>query len=438
MSRVENLPEDFDKKLDLNNGTQTQAVAPNTSIPESLNSQATPFPLKQDGTSNTPNPSQPGAAMPPAMASIKQHTADEVLKMMNRSPLFMTTLDETDGEGGENIELEALKALAYEGTRAEVAGNFREQGNECARAKQWTDAREFYDKAIAALKAPVKPQNPEEGPAVMEIVELDEEAEKKKEVEIEEACYINRALCHLEKKNYRSCIRDCASTLRINPRNIKAYFRSATACLALDKLDEAADACSIGLSVDPQNSALKALSQKISARKAHLEQLERARREREQRKAAEAHTLAVALKARNIRTRTTARPPSDMEDAQIKLEAPLDPSSTLSIPVLLLYPLHAQTDFVKAFRESETLAEHLAYILPVPWDEKGEYTAESVECYVETATGGLVKAGKKLPLSKILGSGKVELVDELLSVNVLPKGAAAAWIEEFKRRRRTP
>lgn len=239
-------------------------------------------------------------------------------------------------------------------------------------------------------------------------------------------------------ENYRSCIRDCASTLRINSQNIKAYFRSATACLALDKLDEAADACSIGLSLDAQNSALKTLSHKISARKTHLEQLERARREREQRKAAEAHALALALKARNIRTRTTVRPPSDMEDAQIKLEAPLDPASTLSIPVLLLYPLHAQTDFVKAFRESETLAEHLAYILPVPWDEKGEYAAESVECYVETAAGGLVKAGKKLPLLKILGTGKVELVDGLLSVNVLPKGAAAAWIEEFKRRRKMP
>lgn len=114
-------------------------------------------------------------------------------------PLFMTDLDETDGEGGENVLLEAMKALAYEGTRAEIAENFRQQGNECARAKQWTDAKEFYDKAIAALKGPQSKPDPDaEGPNVIE-VELNEAEEAKKEKVIEEACHVNRALCHLEK-----------------------------------------------------------------------------------------------------------------------------------------------------------------------------------------------------------------------------------------------
>jgi hypothetical protein len=99
--------------------------------------------------------------MPPAMAEIKKQTVEEVLADMNRMPLFMTTLDETDGEGGENPLLEAMKALAYEGTRYEVAENFRQQGNECARAKMWTDAKEFYDKAIAALKGPQRKPDPE-------------------------------------------------------------------------------------------------------------------------------------------------------------------------------------------------------------------------------------------------------------------------------------
>lgn len=140
----------------------------------------------------------PSAPLPPGMAEIKAKTADDMFKEMNRLPLFMTSLDDTDGEGGENVALEALKALAYEGTRAEVAENFRQQGNECARAKQWTDAKEFYDKAIAALRAPPHVQDPEDGPRVVE-VEVDEEAETKKEKEIEEVCYVNRALCNLEK-----------------------------------------------------------------------------------------------------------------------------------------------------------------------------------------------------------------------------------------------
>lgn len=145
---------------------------------------------------------RPSAPLPPAMAEIKSQTADQVLEQMNRVPLFMTTLDESDGSGGENIELEALKALAYEGTRAEVAENFRQQGNECAREKKWVDAREFYDKAIAALKAPRKPQDAEEPEIAIEAAEVDEEAEAVKEKEIEEACYINRALCNLEKSEF--------------------------------------------------------------------------------------------------------------------------------------------------------------------------------------------------------------------------------------------
>jgi len=137
--------------------------------------------------------------MPQVMADVKKLSVDELVKEMNRMPLFMTSLDETDGEGGENVALEALKALAYEGTRAEIAENFRQQGNECARAKQWTDAKEFYTKAIAALKGPHGTRDPDaEGPGVIE-VELDEEEEAKKEIVIEEACYVNRALCNLEK-----------------------------------------------------------------------------------------------------------------------------------------------------------------------------------------------------------------------------------------------
>lgn len=141
------------------------------------------------------------ADLPPAMAEIKSQSVDEVLAEMNRMPLFMTTLDETDGEGGENMMLEALKAIAYEGTRYEIAENFRQQGNDCARAKQWTDAKEFYDKAIAALKGPQSRPDPEadaESGKVIE-VELDEAEEAKKEKVVEEACYVNRALCNLEK-----------------------------------------------------------------------------------------------------------------------------------------------------------------------------------------------------------------------------------------------
>jgi hypothetical protein len=147
---------------------------------------------------NAPAP-QASADLPPAMAGVKSQAVDDLIKEMNRMPLFMTSLDETDGDGGENVALEALKALAYEGTRAEIAENFRQQGNDCARAKQWSDAKEFYTKAIAALKGPQTSRDPDAaGPGVVD-VEVDEQEEADKEKSIAEAVYVNRALCNLEK-----------------------------------------------------------------------------------------------------------------------------------------------------------------------------------------------------------------------------------------------
>jgi len=391
------------------------------------------------------------AAVQVAAPQPKHYDVDEVIKSLKRIPLFMTDLEDA---GDDNPELEGLRQLAYEGTRAEVAGNFRQQGNEHARVKNWSDAKEFYTKALAALHGPPNPQEQQELPDV-KVVEIDEQAEAKKEREIEEACYVNRALCNLElsmsdgnalwgtretdtwyAENYRSCNLDCASTLTLNPRNVKAWYRSASACLALDKIPQAEDACSRGLEIDANNTALKTLKIKIQKRKEHLEKVDKQRKEREERAKAEAVALKLALKSRNIPTRSTDKAP-ELEDAALKLSDPLDTSSTLLIPVLLLYPLHAQSDFIKAFEETQSLAQHFEYIFdePLPWDQAHEYTADTIECYIETSVGGLIKAGKKLPLSKILGSGKVEVVDGLLRVYVVPKTRAQEWIEDFKAKR---
>jgi len=140
----------------------------------------------QDGTLHD-------APVPVAAPQPRHYDVDEVIKSLKRIPLFMTDLDEA---GDDNIELEGLRQLAYEGTRSEVAGNFREQGNEHARVKNWPDAKEFYSKALAALHGP--PNAAEQQELKVAVVEIGDPAEAKKEREIEEACYVNRALCNLE------------------------------------------------------------------------------------------------------------------------------------------------------------------------------------------------------------------------------------------------
>lgn len=133
------------------------------------------------------------AALPPRMAQKQDVSVDQLLKEMNKIPLFMTSIDENDEEQAE--QLEAIRALAYEGSRAEIAANFKAQGNECVAQKLWSDAREFYSKAITALRDADLERY--EAPDV-QVVEVDEAVEEARERELEETCLTNRALCNVE------------------------------------------------------------------------------------------------------------------------------------------------------------------------------------------------------------------------------------------------
>lgn len=422
MGQIEELPDDYDESQPQPPATTTAPDAATPAIPPSLLSNDNiPFPNIPEKVQNA-DPLAP--ELPPAMASIRSYTPDQLADMMNKTPLFMTNLDNAGDEEGENVMLEAIRALQYEGTRGEVTLSFREQGNEAAKLKNWTDAKEFYTKAIAVLNVK-KEDDKWEKPT-------DLEKEEKMLREAREACYANRALCNLELKNYRSTTLDCAQALKVNPRNVKAYYRSSMALLSLDKVAEATDTVLRGLAIDPNNKSLQQVSEKISARKEILDKIAARKRKEEQIKQKEKLLLSTALQARQIKVRKTEAKP-DMEDAKVALTPdPLSPESTLVFPVMFLYPMDAQTDFVKAFSEMDCINDHLEYLLPLPWDSKQEYQSAMVDCYMETVTGGLIKVGKKLPLLQVLSGGKVEVVDELVRIIVVPRGKTGRFVEEFK------
>ncbi|GKT61990.1 TPR repeat protein [Colletotrichum tofieldiae] len=380
-----------------------------------------------------------GAALPPGHALLSGKTADEVLADLNKSPLFMTELEEND-------DVAALQALAYEGTARENGEEFKERGNECFKARMYADAKEFYTKGIDILALEErrrakgektfhteKARSGEGDDAEERDVEVeDDEDEVARQRAVLESLYVNRAACHLELGNYRSCWTDCGLALRLNPRNLKAYYRSARALLKVGRIAEADDACARGLALDGDNKPLRAVAQDIVKAAERADAKTRREAERKAKERRREMLLKAALAARGIRTRATAQPP-EMEDARMALVPDEDdPSSSLSFPAVLLYPLRLESDFIKAFNETERLADHLAYILPVPWDDKGEYSPDGVECYMETAKGGLVKVGKKATLLKILSGGTVEVVDGIVRVYIVPAAKAKGWIEEFK------
>lgn len=126
---------------------------------------------EDDGSSSTT------PALPPGLAALRSVPRDEFLKEMERHPLFMRTLNPADTS--ENLELEALQALAYEGTPLEIAKNFKEQGNEAFREKRYRDALEFYTKGISS---------------------------KCEDFELESTLLLNRAAANLELRSPLNCM----------------------------------------------------------------------------------------------------------------------------------------------------------------------------------------------------------------------------------------
>ncbi|PNY29679.1 Uncharacterized protein TCAP_00403, partial [Tolypocladium capitatum] len=193
-----------------------------------------------------------GATKPslsPARSMTAGKTVDEVWAELNKSPLFMTELEEND-------DTAALQALGYEGSALENGADFKERGNECFKARGYVDAKEFYTKGILVLAAEERKRARGEA-TTNPGGEADSDDEVGRQREMLEALYVNRAACHLGLANYRSCWLDGAAALRLNPRNVKACYRSARALLAVDRVAEADAVCARGLALDADNAALR-------------------------------------------------------------------------------------------------------------------------------------------------------------------------------------
>lgn len=369
-------------------------------------------------------------SLPPSLAMNLGKTSTEILADLNKHPLFMTELEDND-------DVAALQALAYDGTPLENATNFKVQGNECFRGKQWADAKEFYSKGIAIIVT--EERRREKGLPSVKTDTHEGSSDEPDEVEGERAClealYVNRAACQLELGNFRMAVADCGGCLRVNSGNVKAYYRSGRALVRLGRVGEADEACARGLALDPENKALRELAGEIVRRAKEVDEKRRKEEARSEKEKREEMVKKAALRARGIRTRATEQPP-EMEDAGIKMVPdPSDPTSSLVFPTVLLYPLHLESDFIKAFGETESLEQHLRYVFPLPWDKQGVYTVNGVECYAETMSRGLVKVGKKVPLLKVLGGGNVEVVDEVVKIFVVPRAQAEEWVKDFKMKR---
>ncbi|KAF8558983.1 40S ribosomal protein S7 [Imleria badia] len=339
---------------------------------------------------------------------------EETLASLESLPLFMKSLP---AEDSDDVALQALQSLAHDGTADEIAQNFKEQGNDYFKGRRFREAIGFYTQGIDA---------------------------KPTDSSLQEALYCNRAACNLELKNYGLVLKDCSKALSITTKSSKALYRSATALLDLDRIEEALDCCDRCLLFDPHNQAVHSLrSRTESAKQAkdrqRQENEERLRGERE-----EKQLLRIAFKERHLYPTSSPQGTSDNPySPHFDLDDPT--RTTLIFPVFFLYPQYATSDVIAHFVEDTTFYAHISQMFPPQapaptWDEKQEYTASNLAVYAMTHRRRLLKVGKKMTLRDVCRAAKekggepadgLEIKDGYLTFAVLPRGGEEQkWVDD--------
>ncbi|KAI9350576.1 hypothetical protein DFJ73DRAFT_642951 [Zopfochytrium polystomum] len=369
---------------------------------------------------------------------------DELMKTLASTPLFMT---EMPAEGEDNEVLSALQSLIFDGPPEEVATNFKNQGNEAFLdgPRHFKDAIEYYSKGLA-VNAPDDKLN-----AIL---------------------HVNRAAVNLELGNYRRVLNDCAAALKLDPKNVKALFRSGKALLMLEKLDQARDCVMRGLQIEPKNKALNDILASIDAKKKDIAAKESRSHDRQLKRQQEERMLWDTIKSRGFTVVFTPNgddeTDSDSEERKARpwsrswseMHRPTLDAATgkLAFPVLFLYPEFSESDLIASFHEDDAFADHIEAMFGDPaqapgWDKERAYTPAALELYFETRpdldSGGGGGASKQLPARRLLKIGQeaslgevlehpdFRIVDGFATFFVLStSSASAAFAKEFRKKYR--
>ena len=101
-----------------------------------------------------------------------------------------------------------------------------------------------------------------------------EEHERANEIVL--ACQLNIAACALKLNRNAAALEACDAALAIDPRNIKALFRRALACIQLCQWDEADSALRAAVAIDPNNAAVREEIRRMGVRRREHADKERA------------------------------------------------------------------------------------------------------------------------------------------------------------------
>lgn len=331
-------------------------------------------------------------------------------KEMEQHPLFATKLP-------ENAELpplvEAMQQLKYDAkanTPRELAGQYKEDGNNNFRLKKYRWAVDSYTEGLK---------------------------QKCDDVELNAQLYCNRAAAHLRLENYGSALADSKAALKLMPGYAKAMEKAASSCWGLKRCDECIDWCAKLLALKPKNEAeVKSMWAKAEH---HLRLSERDRRKAELKAKQKAKTEAALRSAllergiqlpqaeegecENFEALTPTHPA--LQDHRVHLAAD---GKGLVWPAVFLYPEVMQSDFVQTFDEATTFGEQLELILgdassQPEWNESGHYAPQRVSVWFKDRESGKpVLISPKSTLGQVVFDKRFHVYNGTVSFWVLPKG----------------
>jgi peptidylprolyl isomerase len=146
--------------------------------------------------------------------------------------------------------------------RVEEAAKSKAEGTLKFKAGAYADAAERYAEAAELLR--------DAGD------ELALEHAKTEALATEVSCLLNEAQCHLKLSALGAAVRACDRALELDPSNVKALFRRASAQRDLSNFAEAKSDVRKGIALEPKNRELRELFDSVKAAEAALKTKEAA------------------------------------------------------------------------------------------------------------------------------------------------------------------
>lgn len=131
--------------------------------------------------------------------------------------------------------------------KIKAADRFRQEGNEAFRKNNYGLAAVHYRKALLQFD--------------YTFAEGDEETKQLEDVKL--PCLLNLAACKCQQEEWDEVLTHCRLALELNPRSVKAYYRTGQAHIARDKFDLAKDALMSAYEIEPNNAEVRAMLKKL-------------------------------------------------------------------------------------------------------------------------------------------------------------------------------